>query len=326
MNTKAIVSLFLVFAWLAPLAAQYDSETADKDRMAKAKVKTQTQWTHEYVDGKPSAKGYKSSVTKYNARGNITEVTNFNKEGKIISLVVYQYDNRENRVNYEQYQGNREKQQFIQKTVYDARGNKTREYGYDGVSAFSNTFKYDGDGKLAEINYTVDNVSQEKRVFKHSGNKTEILIYNAANTLINKQENTYNDKGMLVSEVKSGGTGNVVHTLGLHYNSAGDLLEEMKTRAGDKLDYQKIYQYDRENRPIKIETVNIDGEKFVSNEYQFNERGDLVLESWKKNERAKEPSTKKITYDYSTGVYTEMDYYYSTYPLKSLYKYTYEFY
>jgi len=325
MNTRFYVTLFLGFSWLIPVVAQYDFDAIEKDRMAKARVKTQTQWTHDFVDGKPSAKGYKSSVTKYNARGSITEVTNFNEEGKMISLVVYQYDNRDNRVNYERYQGNREKLLYSQKTVYDAKGNKTREYGFDGQTMYNNTFTYDSDGKLSEINYTVNNAPQEKRVFKHSGNKTEILIYNASNTLINRQENTYNDKGSLVSEVKTVSSGNVVHTLGLHYNSAGDLLEEVKTRAGDKLDYQKIYHYNSENRPVKIETINLDGEKFVSNEYQYNEQGDLILESWKKNERAKEPSTKKITYDYSTGVYTEMECYFASYQLRSLYKYTYEF-
>ena len=311
-------------AWIAPLTAQYDSEAKDRERMANAKVKVQTEWLHNFVDGKPAANGIKSSVTKFNTRGYITEVTNFNEKGEVISIVIYQYDSRDNKVNFERYSGNREKLQYSQKNVYDSRGNKTREYGSDNISPYNNTFKYNSDGKLAEISYTVDNVLQEKRVFSQSGNKTEVLIYNAANTLINKQENSYNDQGLLVLEVKSSSSGNVVHTVVLNYNSAGYLLEEVKTRADDKLDYQKIYYYDSSNRPVKIETVNMDGSKFVSNEYQFNDKGDLILESWKKNERAKEPSTKKITYD-SMGIISEMESYFATYQLRSLYKYTYEF-
>jgi hypothetical protein len=50
----------------------------------------------------------------------------------------------------------------------------------------------------------------------------------------------------------------------------------------------------------------------------------LAHESWRRNERAKEASTKRITYD-ARGLYTDEDYYYATYPLRSLYKYTYEF-
>ena len=325
MNIKSFFVMLCVCVWLTPLMAQYDSEAKDRERMANAKVRTQTEWTHNFVDGKPAGKGIKSSVTKYNTKGNIIEVTNFNEEGKVISLVIYQYDSRDNKVNFERYQGNREKLQYSQKTVYDARGNKSREYGFDGQAPYNNTFKYDVDGKLSEITYTIDNVPQERRVFKHTGNKTEISIYNAANTLVNKQENIYNDQGLLVSEIRSGSSGNVVHTLGLNYNSAGSLLEEVKMRADDKLDYQKIYHYDSDNHPIKIETVNMDGTKFVSNEYQFNGNGDLILESWKKNERAREPSTKKISYD-STGVIAEMECYFASYQLRSLYKYTYEFY
>ena len=322
---RSFIILFLVFAWLNPIMAQSDFDAKEKERMAKARVKTQTQWTHDFVDGKPSAKGYKSTVTKYDTRGNVTEITNFNEAEEIISVVVYQYDNRDNRVNYERYQGNRQKLQYSQKTVYDAKGNKTREYGFDGAAVYSNTFKYDENGKMSEINYTVDNANVEKRILKYSGNKTEILIYDAGNNLTHKQENTYNDKGMLVLEVKSGSKGNMVHTLNLQYNNANDLTEEAKIRADNKLDYQKLYQYDGANHLIKEETVTMDGTKYVSNEYQYNSQGDLEFKSWKKSERAKEPSTTKKTYD-AKGIYTEEEYYFATYQLKSLYKYVYEFY
>jgi len=325
MNMKSFVVFFIMFAWLTPVMAQYDFDAKEKERMAKAKVKTQTQWTYDYVDGKPSAKGYKSSVTKYDNKGNITEITNFNDQGKIILFDVYQYDNRENRVNYERYQGNREKLQNSQKTEYDAKSNKTREYGYDGATVYSNKFKYDANGRLSEIEYTIDNALVEKRKLAYSGNKTEITVYDANNSLTFKQENTYNNKGLLISEFRTGVTGNVVHSLNLNYNNAGDLMEEVKMRAGDKLDYQKTYQYDSANRPIKEETVNLDGTKFVSYEYQYNATGDLTYSSWRKNERAKEPSTKKLTYD-AKGLYTEAEYYFATYQLKTLYKYNYEFY
>ncbi|MDR1153746.1 MAG: hypothetical protein LBL04_03470 [Bacteroidales bacterium] len=325
MKVKSFVILLSVFAWLTPVMAQYDFEAMERDRMAKARVKVQTQWTHDFVDGKPSAKGYKSSVTKFNTKGNITEVTNYNEDGKVISLIIYQYDSRDNKVNFERYQGNREKLQYSQKVVYDAKSNKTKEYGYDGATVYSNTYQYDTNGKLSEIAYTVDNVLVEKRKLKYSGNKTEIMIYDPNNNLTFKQENSYNDKGLLVAEIKSGGKGNVVHTLDLQYNTSGDLTEEVKKRAGDKLDYQKLYYYDKENRPIKEETVNLNDTKFVSHEYQYNNLGDLILETWKKNEKTNESSSKKITYD-SKGLYTEMECYFATYKLSSLYKYTHEFY
>lgn len=325
MNVKYFFILLFMFAWLNPAKAQYDSDAKERERMAAAKVKTKTQWTYDYVDGKPSNKGYKSAVSKYNVKGSITEIANYNEEGKIISIVLYQYDNRNNRVKYEQYQGNRDKLQYSQKIVYDAKGNKTKEYGYDGVTMYSNTYQYNASGKLSEIAYTVDNALIEKRKLSSIGNKTDIQIFDPSNKLTYRQENTYNDQGLLITEIKTGGQGNVVHTLDLQYNTVGDLMEEVKKRADEKLDYQKSYYYDSENRPVKEETINLDGTKFVSHEYQYNHQGDLVVETWKKTDTAKEYSSRKITYN-SKGLYMEEECYFATFRFNSLYKYTYEFY
>ncbi len=320
-----LVVIIFVFACLSPIRAQqYDSDAVERNRMAKARVKAQTQYTHDYVDGKPSAQGYKSSVTQYNNKGDATEITNYNEEGKVISLILYQYDNKGNKTSYERYQGNREKLQYSQKTAYDAKGNKARENGFDGASLYNNTYKYDAADKLIEISYTVDNALVEKRTLSYSGNKTIIKIFNASNVLTFSQENIYNAKGLLVEERKLSDNGGLVHTIGFQYNNVGNILEETKKRAGEKLDYQKLYVYDDANRPIKEETVNLDGTRFISHEYTYNNLGDLILEKWKKNNKAKEDSTKKITYD-SKGLYTEMECYFASYKLFSLYKYTYEF-
>ena len=323
MNTKTFLILFLVFAWLIPIKAQYDFDAIEKDRMFRAKVKTQTQWTHEYVSGKPSAKGYKSAVTKFDTRGNITEVLNYNKDGKVISKVVYQYDRTGKIINFER-SDDKNKIIYSQKTVYDTKGNKIREFGFDGSAPYSNTFTYDGNNNLTEISYSENNTLLEKRQLKYSGNKTEILVYNASNALILRQENTYDDKGSLVSELRRESQGNIIQSLNFQYNNFGDVLQEIKKRAGDKLDYQKTYQYDQRNRPIREETTNPDGSKFVSFEYRYN-NDDLVFKSWRKNSRTKEPSTTKYTYD-AKRLCIEEDSFFATFNFNSLYKYTYEFY
>jgi len=322
MNTKTFFILFLVFAWFNPIKAQYDFEAIERDRMAKAKVKTQTQWTHDYVSGKPVAKGYKSAVTKYDTRGNITEITNFNKDGKVISIEKYQYDRFGKRLNFERHDD--KKLVYSQRITYDNNGRKIREHGNDGFTTYSNAYTYDGSGKLTEINYSANNALVEKRVFTHSGNKTEISVFNASNALILRLENTYNDKGLLLSELRRESQGNVVQSLNFQYNNFGDLLNEIRKRAGDKLDYQKTIQYDQHNRPIKEETTNPDGSKFVSSEFQYNNLGDMVFKSWRRNVRATEPSTTRYTYD-SKRLCVEEDSYFASSKFNSLYKYTYEF-
>jgi len=323
MNTKTFLILFLVFACFNPIKAQYDFAAIEKDRMARAKVKTQTQWAHEYAGGKPAAKGYRSAVTSYDTRGNVTEIINYNKDGKVISTEKFQFDRFGNRLNYERHDD--KKLVYSQRTAYDTNGRKVREHGNDGFATYSNAFTYDGSGRVSEINYTANNTLQEKRVFKYSGNKTEISVFNAANVLILRLESTYTDKGLLLSELRRESQGNVVQSLNFQYNNFGDVLQEIRKRAGDKLDYQKTIQYDQHNRPIKEETTNPDGTKFVSSEYQYNNAGDLIFKSWRRNARTTEASTTKYTYD-ARRLCIEEDSYFASSKFSSLYKYTYEFY
>ena len=325
MKAKTIFIIYLVFSWLNPLKAQYDFDLVEKNRMAKAKVKTRTEWTYDFVNDKPADKGHRSAVFKYDMRGNVTEIVNYNAEGKIVSFVVYQYDNRDNRTNYERYDGNRQTLKYSQKSIFDANGNKIRENGFDGNDQYNNTFKYDANGRLTEISYVTNNSLTEKRQFNYWGNRTEILVYNASNTLTFKQENNYNDKGSLLSEVRTNVQGSVLHSLNMQYNNIGSLLQEIKKLANDKLDYQKMYYYDKDNRPTKEETINLDGSKFVSHEYQYNNLGYLIYKALRRNERATEPSTYKYTYD-AKGVCTEMEVYLSNYKFRTLQKYIYEFY
>ncbi|MDR1865582.1 MAG: hypothetical protein LBR08_08425 [Bacteroidales bacterium] len=320
-----IVFVILAFTGVCTVVrAQYDFREAEKERIAQANVKTQTEYTHDYKNGQPSEHGYKSSVKQFDRYGNITEEINYNAAGKIISVVAYQYDDRNTRVNHERYQGNREKLQYSQKTMFDQKGNKTREYGFDGAATYSNIYLYDREGKLAEITYTTDNNPVEKRKLTHSGKKTDIRIFDAANNPTFKQENTYNDAGNLLSEIKTDNAGKVIYSHNFEYKDDKILITETKKR-GDLPEYQKNYYYDDRQRPVKEETVNADGTKFVSHEYRYNPSGYLEMESWKKSFQSKEASSKTVDYD-QNGIYTEVKSYFATYKLYSLYKYTYEFY
>jgi hypothetical protein len=318
-----LITVILIFVGLNTANAQYDLRETERERMAKAKVKVQTEFTHDYKNGQPSAQGYKSAVRKFDVKGNLTEEANYNATGKAISVITYQYDNKNNRVNHERYQGEREKLQYSQKIVYDPAGNKTREYGFDGAASYSNTYKYDA-GKLVEISYMADNNLVEKRKLSYSGNKSDIQIFDSSNKLTFKQENSYNALGHLLSEIKTDNTGKLIYTITCEYKDDKLLLSEAKKRK-DALEYKKVYHYDNENRLIKEETVNMDGTKFVSHEYRYNNASYLELESWKKNHQSKEASSKKMDYG-NKGIYTEIESYFATYKFFSLYKYTYEFY
>ena len=329
---KSFLILFFLSAFLLPeVQAQLDIDAFNKSRMANARVRTQTEFTHDYVSGNPAARGHKSTVTEFDNRGNIIRITNFNEAGRAISAVVYQYDARGNRVNFERFNvtydnNNREQRELrqSQRTIFDARGNRTREHGFDGNSQYNNVFTYDANGKLKEISYTTNNAVTERRQFTHTGNRTEVTVLNASGAVTFRQTNTYDANGLLLSEVRTNAQGATVSSLTMRYNNAGNIIEEIKRRDNNVLEYQKNYTYDGSNRLTKIETTTSGGAKFVANEYQYGAGGVLVLESWRRNERTTRASTNKYTYD-SRGLYTEKDSFFSTHNLNSLYKYQYEY-
>ena len=323
---KTFLFLILVSTLLVPVRAQVDVEALNRTRLVSARVRTQTEFTHDYVDGRPSPRGYKSSVTEFDNRGNITRITNFDATGKTISMVVNQYDSRGNRVNFERFNisgENTRELRYSQRTVFDGRGNRTRDHGFDGSSQYNNVFTYDANGKLTEISYTTNGVVTERRQFSHTGNRTEVTVLSAGGAVTFKQVNTYDANGLLLSEVRTNPQGAVIHSLTMQYNSAGNVTEEVKRRENNALDYQKTFIYDR-NRLIRIETTTAGGTKFIANEYQYNAGGGLTLESWRRNERTARASTNKYTYD-ARGLCTEKDSFFATHNLNSLYKYQYEF-
>jgi len=323
MNTRAFLVLFSMFALVNPVKSQFDFDAAERERMARARVRTQTQMTHDYVNGRPAARGYRSTVTTFDTRGNVTEIMSYNSEGKLVSRVVNRWDNRNNLIRHERF-NDRNVLVYSQMVMFDAAGNKIRENGFNGHAQYSNTFTYDTNGRLTEIRYMEGSNLIERREFRYTGNRTEISIFGANNALQFRQENTHNAQGLLVSEVRTGGAANnVIHTLNMRYNSLGDLIEEERRRTENRLEFQRFYTYDSNNRPIRVETVNPDGTRFVSHEYQFNPQGDLLQRSQRRNNRT-EMSTEKFTYD-ARGLYIEVDAFFASFNLNSLYRYTYEF-
>jgi len=212
MKLKYCFILFFAASWLSQVSAQLDFDAVEKQRMARARVRTQTEWVHDYVNGRPAPRGYRSAVTRYDTRGNIVEIINYNEAGRVLSSNVFQYNSADNRVNFEQFDADR-KLRYSQKAVYDSRGNKTREFGFDGAKPYNNIFTYDANGRLIEITYTEEEIVVERRRMTYSGNRTEISVLNPSGSLMFRIVNTHNDRGQLLSEVRTNAQGVVATQL-----------------------------------------------------------------------------------------------------------------
>lgn len=319
---KNLLLFSLIFIWSAiAVNGQDNLEKKEKARMASNKIKKQTQWAHDYIDGKPSAKGYVSCVTSYDKSGNATEIVNYKSDGKITSILNYTYDSKGNKTSYTRYQGNREKLTYSQKVIYDAKGNKMTETGFDGASNYKNTFTYKGD-KLSEIKYTTDNILTERRVFTYDGSNTEISIIGPDGKPLAKELNVYDSRRNLVEEARIADK-DVTQKMQYEYDPKNQVVEETKHRYGN-FSYKKKYIYDNTGNLLRAEDVKPDGKAVVLNNYTYDSKGNILEERWRK-ENSTDDSYKKYTYN-DKGLYTAMDCYFASYKFSVLYKYTYETY
>jgi YD repeat-containing protein len=312
----------LLMLQLSCLFSQGNFEAKDQERMSKNKIKTQTQWSYDYENGKPSAKGYMSSQTTFDANGNITQIINYKTTGTIASIVLYSYDSKGNKTSYSRYKGNKEELTYKQSLIYDAKGRKIGESGFDGMSNFLNTFVYDGSGKLLEIKYTTEKILNERRVFKYNNNKAELTILSPTNTMLSKEITTYDDKKNIIEEVKYVQE-NASQKSNYQYNQAGKKIEETKTNFGN-LSYHKKYQYDNQGNLLQIMAFTPEEKSYTESEYKYDPKGNVIEERWTKD--ATSDYSKKVHKYDSKDLLKETDSYSASYKFSVLYKYTYQTY
>src|SRR5208337_1524218 len=122
---------------------QANFETREKEIYKHNKVKHKLQWSYDYVNGNPAAKGYVSQITTFDMNGNTIDETSYKSNGAITSVVAYTYDEKGIMKSFSRYSGNKEKLTYNQIIVTDNQGNKIVESGFDGLSKFTNNFSYD---------------------------------------------------------------------------------------------------------------------------------------------------------------------------------------
>jgi len=318
---RNIILILCLFSIVIKVAGQANFEAKDRDRISRNKVKRQIQWAYDYEKGKPGTKAYKSAATTYDRNGNIAEVINYKSNGEITSVLIYTYDAKGNKTLYSRYKGNKEELTYNQSIKYDPKGNKTLESGFDGVSKFLNTFTYDANGKIFQIQYTTDSAITEKRIFKHNGNTTEMTVVNAANTILSKEITTYDGKKNILEEVKYI-QDNIAQKYNYSYDPKGKKVEETKLHLG-KLLYRRKYTYDASDNLLQITEEKEGIKPFIAFAYKYDPQGNVIEEKWAKDNTS-ENSRKSHKYD-AKRLLIESDCYLASYKFSVLYKFTYEY-
>ena len=314
-STLLILSVLFAFS----VKAQIVFEDLEKEWIKENGIKIKEQWDYAFVNDVPGDKSYRSSLVTFDKNGNIVEETNYRATGQILYVSTYKYDNQGNRLEYIKYKGDRQEISYKQEFIYDSKGNKLMESGFNGAEDYKNSYRYDGSGNLVEIKYYLNNQLDEKRLLEKKGNITIIKVYDFNDGFKFTITNRYDNDGNLLEEVKTEKEVEARKT-NYEYDSNQNLNEEVKYHFGN-FTYRQKFIY-KNNKLVEVQEEKPEVPLYTLKKYKYNPAGKLIGEEWR-TDPSKEFSTKEYRYD-PKGVLTETDCYFSSYKFKVRYKYSYQ--
>jgi hypothetical protein len=319
---KIFCPIILSFIFFSQVLSQPIFETKNKQIIIKQNVRSQTNWDYNFIKDKPSSKGNKTSYTRYNSRGDIVEFVTYKLKDTLI-YETYEYNTEGYRVDYTKHKGGKKNISYRKISEYDDNGNLILEQGFDGSEKFKNTYEYNDNGKLKEINYYIDNTLNEKRIFKHDSNITDVAIYNSANKITSYMSLKYDGKGNLIEETQFDVNKNPIENRIFVYNNELKVISEVKYREGNFF-YKLTYLYDSAGELINIDEENLEHSRFIKKNFKYDDKGFLIEMNWRRKP-VEEFNTRNYAYN-NEGLCTQVLTYYPSTKFKVLTKYEYEFY
>lgn len=186
---KRILFFLIIFSVFAlPLLAQ------SKKKLKELKVKSKTENTTLYIDGKANIP-FKSGYSTFDGSGNTTTEIEYNQNGTIKKKQTIKYAGKE------------KIEEIIEQPNTDPIEVASNDKKYKKT-----TWKYNAAGdKTEEVIVDMAGAIIKKTTFTYNskGNKTEEIEYNAGTTLIQKSKYFYDTKG-LRTEKKVWGPGDIL--------------------------------------------------------------------------------------------------------------------
>ena len=319
---KIICAVILSLIFLTQVLSQPIFENKNKLTIIRQHVKSQTNWDYNFIDDKPSSKGKKTSFKKYNPRGDVIEFVTYRLRDTL-TYETYEYDQNGHKIDYTKHKGGRKNISYQKISDYDNNGNLILEKGFDGSEKFKNTYEYNDNDKLTEINYYIDNALNEKRIFEHNGNSTNVTVYNSASVITSYMSLKYDGKGNLLEEILFDVNKKPLENRVFVYNSKSKVVSEVKYRAGN-FNYKLTYLYDSAGELINIDEENVENRRYIKKNFKYDDKGYLTEMNWRRRS-GEEFNTRKYTYN-NKGICTEILTYYPSTKFKVQTKHEYEFY
>jgi hypothetical protein len=320
------IRFFSLVALLLPvcLFSQVDVfEQQNKETVKKYGIIGRTSWNHAYVGSSPKTEGYKNEYVKYNSNGEQTEKISYKSDGAMFAMESFKYDEYGNNSGYVRYDAKRDKITYKKLMKYNAKGDKTWESGFDGMSNYKNEYTYDMSGKLTQIDYYMGDVLYQKRTFSYTDKFNRMVhVTDAEGNFLFKMKQKTDSRNNILLNIEYAENGSEANKQLFKYNSDNDLLEEVKYENGT-LSYKLTYIYNSAGKLVKITQNKQGGVVYDICKYEYDGAGRLIKEYTRKRQ-SQEFSTKKYTYD-NRGICNEYDCYYASYKYRVLFKFTYDY-
>jgi hypothetical protein len=284
------------------------------------KVKSRTSFDYKFSGGKFSLEGVKTTVAQYDNNGRVLEEKSLKPDGEVRAIEKNKYDDRGNRVFFERQSLSSE---YKKESEYDEIDNIIREAGYDGRAPFKTVYKYLTETRVAEIEYFIDDVLDEKRVYKYNGNNATVEILKRGQLLVSKLNLVFNERDQVLEEKLLSADGALLEHKKYEYNNNGDIVKEEKFKEGEMF-YRIIYDYDSNNNLLTVSEESKAKSKFVKKKFSYDDKNRIIRYEWKRNPDD-EYNIKTFKYE-SSPVCTEVHTFYPKTDYKLLTKYEYEFY
>lgn len=323
---RLLIVIILTFIFKSSIISQ-SIEIIDKERIRANKVKTQTLFEYEYVNGKPESKGFKARIDSFDMQGNRFSQVNYRSSGMVHYIMSFKYDLSGNKTEYAKYSPDDNakgiKLNYKQNIKFDSKGNKLLETGFNGIDSFKTVYNYNKSGKLAEVNFFVQRKLDEKRIFTYANNTANLKVLDNNNKIKFTQKITYSATGKILEESRFEADNTNSRKVTYTYDKNDNLISETKYLS-NKLAGVITRVYNEKGLLIEVYQENADGQKFLTNKYKYNDK-DWVIEEISRTENNKEFSKNTYLYD-TNGLCKTVDSYYAAYKKQVMSVYIYEMY